>query len=79
MHAQKVVDLLVSGARPSNREDWTQSDSGQPLGGGRDLNTMARNVMQLIYINQLGGAHARLGTVVRPRTYVQGLLSRLPL
>ena len=37
----------TSGQRPANRTDWTQSDSGQPLGGGRDLNSMARNVMQL--------------------------------
>ena len=36
-----------SGQRPANREDWTQSDSQQPLGGGRDLNTMARHVMNL--------------------------------
>lgn len=36
-----------SGQRPGRREDWTQSDGGQPLGGGRDLNTMARQVMHL--------------------------------
>ena len=36
-----------SGQRPARREDWTQSDAGQPLGGGRDLNAMARNVMSL--------------------------------
>lgn len=36
-----------SGQRPARREDWTQSDAGQPLGGGRDINSMARNVMSL--------------------------------
>jgi len=37
----------TEGQRPSNRTDWTQSDSGQPLGRDRDLNSMARNVMNL--------------------------------
>jgi len=36
-----------SGQRPSTRTDWSQSDGGQPLGGGRDINTMARHVMDL--------------------------------
>jgi len=36
-----------AGQRPSNRTDWTQSDSMQPLGGGTDINTMARHVMNL--------------------------------
>lgn len=36
-----------AGQRPANRTDWTQSDGGQPLGGGRDMNTMARSVMAL--------------------------------
>lgn len=36
-----------SGPRPAARNDWLQSDGGQPLGGGRDLNTMARHVMHL--------------------------------
>ncbi len=36
-----------TGQRPSNRTDWTQSDSSQPLGGGRDLRTMANQVMNL--------------------------------
>jgi hypothetical protein len=36
-----------SGQRPANREDWSQSDSGQPLGGGRGLSEMARNVMNI--------------------------------
>lgn len=36
-----------TGQRPSRRTDWTQSDGGQPLGGGRDLNTMAKHVMHL--------------------------------
>ena len=36
-----------SGQRPANRTDWTQSDAGQPLGSGRDLNSMARSVMNL--------------------------------
>ena len=35
------------GQKPASRTDWTQSDGGQPLGGGRDLNTMARHVMHL--------------------------------
>lgn len=35
----------TSGQRPANRTDWSQSDAGQPLGGGRDLSTMARHVM----------------------------------
>ena len=37
----------ASGQRPARRTDWSQSDGGQPLGGGRDLNTMARHVMNL--------------------------------
>ena len=37
----------TSGQRPANREDWTQSDAGQPLAGDRDLRTMARNVMNI--------------------------------
>ncbi len=41
-----------SGPRPSSRDDWLQSDSQQPLGGGRDLNTMARHVMRLNPDNQ---------------------------
>ena len=36
-----------AGQRPANRTDWTQSDSGQPLGGGRDIDTLARQVMNL--------------------------------
>jgi len=36
-----------SGQRPGQRTDWTQSDSGQPLGGSRGINEMARNVMNL--------------------------------
>ena len=36
------------GQRPSGgRGSWSQSDSGQPLGGGRDLNTMARQVLNI--------------------------------
>ena len=45
------------GQRPARRTDWTQSDSGQPLGGGRDLNSMARNVMQLDPDRQAYGAY----------------------
>jgi hypothetical protein len=37
-----------TGARPSNRTDWTQSDRGQPLAGERGLRDMARNVMDVI-------------------------------
>ena len=35
------------GPRPSNRTDWTQSDSSQPLGAGGDIKTLARDVMNL--------------------------------
>ncbi len=44
----------TSGPRPARRTDWTQSDGGQPLGGGRDLNTMARHVMNLNVDRQSG-------------------------
>lgn len=44
---QLPFSSATSGQRPSNREDWTQSDAKQPLAGGRDINTMARHVMQL--------------------------------
>lgn len=36
-----------NGPRPANRDDWLQSDAQQPLGGGRDLNSLARSVMDL--------------------------------
>ena len=52
-----------AGQRPSNRTDWTQSDSGQPLGGGRDLNTMARNVMQLDPDRQSTGVYDGSGNI----------------
>ena len=58
-HAKGVQLPFASasvGQRPSSRTDWTQSDSGQPLGGGRDLNAMARNVMQLNPDRQSWGA-----------------------
>ena len=35
------------GQRPAQPSDWAQSDSGQPLGSGRDINTLARSVMNL--------------------------------
>ena len=53
----------TSGPRPANREDWTQSDAGQPLGGGRDLSTMARHVMQLNPDRQSGGDYDGSGNV----------------
>lgn len=53
----------TSGQRPANRTDWSQSDSGQPLGGGRDLNTMARHVMQLDPDRQSGGDYDGSGGV----------------
>lgn len=43
-----------AGPRPANRTDWTQSDSGQPLGGGRNLDEMARSVMSLDQRRQEG-------------------------
>jgi len=53
----------TAGQRPSNRTDWTQSDAGQPLGGGRDLNTMARHVMHLDPDRQSGGDYDGSGNV----------------
>ena len=53
----------TAGQRPANRTDWTQSDSGQPLGGGRDLNSMARNVMQLNPDRQSAGDYDGSGGI----------------
>ena len=33
------------GPKAANDGDWYESDAGQPLGGGRDLNSLARHVM----------------------------------
>ena len=44
-----------TGQRPAQREDWSQSDSGQPLGGGRALSTMARHVMSINPARQSAG------------------------
>lgn len=43
-----------AGPRPANRNDWLQGDGGQPLGGQRGLNEMARHVMQLNPDVQIG-------------------------
>ena len=44
-----------TGARPmGGPSDWQQSDAGQPLGGGRDLQTMAKSVMDIIPSRQSG-------------------------
>ena len=66
----------TEGQRPSNRTDWTQSDSGQPLGGGRDLNTMARNVMNLNPDRQTGSDYSGnvMGTMgPKPGTGLLGM------
>jgi len=47
-----------SGQRPANRTDWTQSDAQQPLGGGRDINTIAKEVMHLDMDRRAGAAAA---------------------
>ena len=52
-----------AGQRPANRTDWTQSDAGQPLGGGRDLNTMARHVMHLDPDRQSGSDYDGSGNI----------------
>ena len=53
-----------AGQRPANRTDWTQSDAGQPLSGGRELNTMARHVMHLDPDRQSSGDYDGSGNVM---------------
>ena len=36
-----------TGPRPANPDDWTQSDGGQPIANGRDIDELARQVMHL--------------------------------
>jgi hypothetical protein len=54
-----------SGQRPARRTDWTQSDAQQPLGGGRDLNTMAKHVMHLDPSRQSYGDYDGSGGVAK--------------
>jgi hypothetical protein len=54
----------TTGQRPSSRTAWTQSDAGQPLGGGRDLNTMARSVMKLDPDRQSGSNYDGSGNIM---------------
>tara|TARA_B100000073_G_scaffold347634_1_gene362624 strand:+ start:410 stop:1303 length:894 start_codon:yes stop_codon:yes gene_type:complete len=35
------------GMGPADRDDWVESGAGQPIAGGSDLNTLAREVMDL--------------------------------
>jgi hypothetical protein len=53
-----------SGQRPSRRTDWTQSDAQQPLGGDRDINALARHVMQLNPDRQSGSNYDGSGGIV---------------
>jgi hypothetical protein len=46
-HQKRPNGVRLPFSSTDNKENWVQSDSGQPLAGGRDINTMARSVMNL--------------------------------